>query len=305
MISIVPAIGKVLVPYMLVFAGFIAGRVLRVNKESLASLLVYIVSPVVLFAGVSKAELEFQYFFLPVLFFILCCSICGFAYVLARPLFKSPALNILAYTSGNCNSGYFAIPVGMALLGEGALSAIILCSFGFILFDSTIGFYISARGHHSHSESIKKVLKLPAVYAFALGLTANLGGMSLNGALLDFTINMRGAYSVLGMMMIGLALAELKKFNLDITFSSFACAMKFIVWPCTIGSLLFLESRFCPFISQPIRQVIFFMSTMPLAANTVAISTLLRTEPERAAVAVLLSTLMALPLVPILNSWFA
>ena len=261
------AFQKVLAPYLFVLAGFVAGRVLTTRKEHLAELLIYMITPVVVFSGVVKAQLDFQYLFLPVLFFLFCSSICLGALRLAGRFFEQPAPNILGFASGNANSGYFAIPVGIALFGDQALSAIILCSFGFILFENTVGFYISARGNHTKAESFRKVMKLPAVYAFAAGLTANLAGMVLQGPLIDVCTNVRGAYSVLGMMMIGLAVADLKSFRVDAGFTLFACLMKFGVWPLAMWTLLAIEETLFNIFPPELRLVIFFMSTLPLAAS--------------------------------------
>jgi len=44
----------------------------------------------------------------------------------------------------------------------------IISGFGFTLYESTIGFFVAARGRHTIRESIIRLLKLPTVYAFAL-----------------------------------------------------------------------------------------------------------------------------------------
>jgi malate permease and related proteins len=290
--------------YLLVLAGYMAGRYLRVRKDDFAALLIYFLLPVVVFFAILRAKLELQYLVLPLLFWAVCSVICLVSLFLAGPFYKSPAKNILAMASGNANSGYFGIPVGMALFGEQALSAIVLSSFGFTLYENTVGFYVSARGRHSHSESLSKVLRLPALYAFLAGLLANLAGLSFD-PLTDLSVNIRGAYSVLGMMMIGLAIAEQPGFKADLGFAGFACSMKFVAWPLLVALVLFLDNRYFGVFDHDISQVVFFMATLPIAANTVAIAALLKTEPERAAVTVLIITLIALFAVPFCNGWYS
>jgi malate permease and related proteins len=184
------------------------------------------------------------------------------------------------------------------------LSPIVLSSFGFILYENTLGFYITARGNYSGRESFAKVLRLPAVYAFVLGLVLSAASVQLQGSWLELFTNIRGAYSVLGMMMIGLGIADLNRFYIDLPFTLFACFYKFLVWPVIVGLLLWCDLHWTSVLSQDLRHVVFFMSTLPLAANIVPIASLLETEPERAAVAVLLSTLLAVIVVPVLNGWF-
>ena len=295
---------KVLAPYLFVVAGFAAGRLLGTRKEELAKLVIYMITPVVMFTGVMKADLTAQYLLLPVIFFILCTLFCLAAKAAAVRRFSSPLPNILGFASGNANSGYFAIPVGMALFGDGALSTIILCSFGFVLYEHTVGFYVTARGRHSPAEALAKVFRLPAVYAFLIGLAVNWLGFTLSGPMLELTNNVRGAYSVIGMMIIGLGVADLKDWRIDFGFTAYACFWKHLAWPIVVGLLLAGESAYAGFFAPDARQIIFLMATLPLAANTVAVAAILNVEPERAAVAVLTSTLLALALVPLTNAVF-
>ncbi len=53
-----------------------------------------------------------------------------------------------------------------------------------------------------------------------------------------------------------------------------------------------------------IHKVMILMSIVPLAANTVAFATELKAQPEKASVAVLLSTLFALFYIPLIASLF-
>jgi len=62
-----------------------------------------------------------------------------------------------------------------------------------ILFENTLGFYITARGHHTIKEAAIKVAKLPAVYAFVLAVILNLSGWHLTGGLADLASSFRGA----------------------------------------------------------------------------------------------------------------
>ncbi|HQH27364.1 MAG TPA: AEC family transporter [Oligoflexia bacterium] len=296
---------KVLAPYLLVAAGFAAGKILGLRKEAVAPLLIYFLTPVVVFAAVLRAPLEVRYIGLPAFFYLLCALVCWISFKLAQRPFGSPRSNLLGFACADANSGYFGIPVGIALFGENALSAIVLSSFGFILYENTIGFYLTARGKHTAQESLIKVLRLPSVYAFILGLVLNIFSLELHGPWLDLCTNIRGAYSVLGMMMIGLAIADLEKFSIDLPFLSYAFAFKFIFWPLLVGLVLVLDAQTASVFSLELRRVVFFMSTLPLAANVVAIAALLKVEPERAAVAVLASTLLALLTVPLTNAWFS
>lgn len=288
---------KLLPLYLLIVAGFVAGRALGVRKEVLARLLIYMLLPAVVFHAVTKANLTLEELSLPVVFFCLCTFSAWVAFSLARLKWDAPAPHILAFAGGTANSGYFGIPVGIALFGEQALSLIVLCSFGFTIFENTVGFYLTARGTHSIRESLRKVARLPVVPAFALGVVFNYSGFVLNPGVSELLVSVRGAYSVLGMMMIGLGLADLNSWRIDAAFTAFACAIKFLLWPLMLFSLLSVSGSW---FDVEMRTIMFFMSALPIAANTVAVASLMHTEPEKAAVAVLITTLIALGTIPLI-----
>ena len=294
--------------YFVVLLGYIGSKKIGIQKENLAPLAVYLLTPLVVFSAVARAKFDLSFALLPPFFFFISVLFSISGYLIASIWFDSPAKNILAYSAGQGNSGYFAIPIGMSIFGTESLSAIVLCSLGFILCETTVGFYLVARGHYSVRQSLYRVFKLPAIYGFFLGLIINQLHISWGDNVQDMFSNIRGAYSVIGMMIIGLAVADLPAWKVDLGFTGFALIMKHICWPVLIFALLKCDEGTLNLCTPLTRRLIFFMSTVPLAANSVAFSTLLHAEPGKTAVAVLISTLAALVIVPLLNglaaSWF-
>ena len=64
-------IAKLIPLYIVVLFGFLAGRFSEVKKETVANLLIYIITPVVVFGGVFSAPITAYALFLPILFFVL------------------------------------------------------------------------------------------------------------------------------------------------------------------------------------------------------------------------------------------
>lgn len=295
---------KLIPLYALIFIGFIAGRLLHVKKESVATLLIYVIAPMVVFHGIATVQLDPGRLTLPVLFFTLCCLICLTFYKVAGIFWRAPTKNILAFAVGSGNTGYFGLPVTAFLFGPEAVGLTILSAFGFILYENTLGFFITARGHHTIKESLLRVLKLPTVYAFALGVIVNLSGASFDKTMQDFGMNFRGAYSVLGMMLIGLGVASQEKLKLHAKFVSLSFAAKFLVWPLVVSAIIYLDRTRFHLYDPLTHNVMFLMAIVPLPANSVAVATELKSEPEKAAMAVLLSTLFALFYIPLMTGWF-
>src|SRR3989338_368084 len=235
---------KIIPLYILILLGFIASRKLNAKKETIASILIYIIVPVIVFNSITSAKINFELLLLPLIFFI-CCSGMGLSfYFIGKYFFKDSTRNILAFTAGTANTGYFGIPVAIELFGEGSLTTVVMCIMGFTVFENTIGFFLTARGSHTIEESIKRLLKLPTIYTFIVGLIVNLLGIKFGHSYETFAKNFIGAYTVTGMMMIGLALADMKSFKLDIRFLSFSLIAKFIVWPLVILVIIFIDQNF-------------------------------------------------------------
>lgn len=211
---------------------------------------------------------------------------------------------MLGFISSDGNNGYFGLPVAILLFPSNIIGLFIFAGLGILLYENTLGFFIAARGHHSVKDSLIKLLKLPLIYSILLGLIVNLSGIHFGSIYADVINNFKGAYTILGMMIIGLGLAGISEFKFDFIFTALAFTAKFLVWPLLIFLIIFIDSNLLKIYSTDIYKVLILLSVVPLAANTVAFATTLKTHPEKVAVAVLLSTLFALIYIPIIATFF-
>jgi predicted permease len=164
-----------------------------------------------------------------------------------------------------------------------------------------VGFYVSARGRSSPKEALMKVLTLPTAYAFTLGLVLRAFDVQTGAAAADVLAAVRATYTVLGMMMLGLALGDLRSYRLDARFVGFALGVKFLAWPLFVAALIAVDASVLHLFDRLARQGLAVAALLPMAANTVAIATLHDAEPEKASLAVLTSTLIAVALFPVLG----
>lgn len=295
---------KILPLYLIIFAGFLAGRKLKVNREAVASLLIYVIAPVVVFNGVYRTKVTISTLLLPLVIFLVCCTLAVIFYKIAKHLWKDSTKNILGFTTGAGNVGYFGLPVALAVFGESAYSTAVLIILGVILYENTLGFFITARGNFTVSQSLHKLAKLPTVYAYITALVVSFLHITLGPIYADTVSNFTGAYIVLGMMLIGLAVSSVKSLSVDLKFMAVAFTAKFLFWPLLILAVIALDTSLLHLFSQEVHRVMLLMSSVPLAANTVAYATALDIPPEKAAVAVTVSTLLALFYIPLVCSFF-
>jgi hypothetical protein len=287
--------------YIIIFLGFIAGKTLPAKKETFASILIYIIAPVIVFHGAVTTKITLATLSLPVVFYMVCCFVCLLFYLLAKSIWSDATKNILAFAAGSGNAGYFGLPVAVAIFGENVLGIVALIILAFILYENSLGFFITARGHHTIKESLIKIAKLPTIYTFIIGLLLNLRGITLGQVYFETIGYFRGAYTIMGMMLIGLGLSEITEYKFDIKFTAMTFLSKFVVWPIIILLIIFADNSLFKLYDPSIHKIMMLISIVPIAANTVAYATILRAHPDKASVAVLLTTLFALFYIPFLT----
>lgn len=296
-------IERLLPLYALIVIGFIAGRLLNLHRESIARLIIYVIMPGVILYATATTRLSLCNLSLPVVYFLVGTALSFVALALTRRQWPDSTPNVLAFAAGTANTGYFGIPVALAVFGPWSTGLVIFANLGLVLFENSFGFYHVARSHYSWQAALRKLAGLPALYAFALGLVINLAHVPIAAPVASLALMFRDAYSLLGMMIIGLGLSGMRGFTIDLRFTTFALVVKFAVWPLIFSGLLWADHLWVHLLTPQAATIMCFMSFMPLAANTVVFSTELRAQPEKAALAVLLSTLLALVVVPLAAGW--
>lgn len=294
---------KLLPLYLYAFLGFVAGKFLGVDRKSIAKILLYIIVPSVFFLSVLDANLTPARLGMPFVFLLVAAFISLGFYNTVGKRWKSPTKNILSFMVGSGNTGYFGLPAIAAIWGPERIPYAILVIFGYVIFEFSIGFYLTARGHHTVRDSIKRVLKLPAAYAFVAAVVLNKLGFSRGEFLNAVYDNFTAAYSILGLMMVGLGVSKASFEHFDWKFIFTTIAFKFLVWPLVMGAFIFADKSFLGFYTYQDYEILMLMSVVPLAANGVVIATELRAEPEKAAICILLTTLIALFLIPSALPW--
>ncbi|MBI2616655.1 transporter [Candidatus Gottesmanbacteria bacterium] len=304
MIIFLTLLAKIIPLYVVILIGFLSGKLLKVHKESLAKILLYIIVPAVMLQTALTTRIAANTLSLPILPFLIGTAFAIFFYHAGKFFYKDATRNILAFTSGTANVGYFGLPVAILLFPPEVVNFYVLAILGSVVYQNSVGFYITASSHHSPREALVHVLTLPTLYAFALGIALNLGNFPLRLPMAEFLQNFRGAYAVLGMMMVGLGIADMKRLAFDGKFISLAFFAKFLLWPAAMIGIIFLDQTIFHFFTPQIHHVLLLYSLMPMAADTVSVATLHRAEPEKAALAVFLSTLLALISIPLVVSLF-
>lgn len=287
-----------------VIIGFLAGRYSKVERDSIASLLFYFISPIVFFAIPASTSLTLSALSVTVITFCIATLLSLFSYFFFGSYWQDHTRNIIALSAGTANGGYFMLPIASALFDDYTLSLYMMAVIGVNIFETTVGFYICARSFSNTSESILKVIKLPILNGFLLGCLFSFAGFTLPDFLDDFTHNMRGAFSILGMVMVGLALSVLQKFEIDIKFTLATFLAKFLFYPIGVGIFILLDRLIFKIYDENLYNALKLLSTAPMAANIIVIANLQKFYPEKVATTVFLSLLFVVIYMPLMVSIF-
>ena len=293
---------KIFPLYVNIILGYISTRYLNITREAIANLLIYILGPIVVFSATISVKIDLAILFLPLFFYIFSSILAFLLLFIYGKTWNDPSGNILAFSGATGNTGFFGIPLAVIFFPPYLADIYIFTVLASLLYESTTGFYVTAKGNFTVKQSLEKIMKLPLIYAFIIGLVFNLLGISIPSELNSYTAQFKGAYGILGMMLIGMGLVglELKKgSDLDFKFISILFILKFIFWPLVVLGVIYIDKTVFMFLNEDFYKVMFLFSIVPLAGNTVTLAVLLNAKPEKASFTVLLSTIISVIYIPI------
>lgn len=286
--------------YALIAMGFTAGRWSGVEVKSLANLGIYVIVPVVSFGFISQLDFKAEYIALPLLFYCVQC-VCALAGLkVGRRVYGDKRANLLSMLCSMGNVGYFGLPLVMLLFPPQVVAVYMFMMVSGVLFESTFGYYIAARGQYTVRDSLIKLAKFPNVYALILGLLWNASGAALPEMFLTYWGHFKGAYIVVGMMIIGAALSKLKHLVFSARFTGLALAGKVVLMPLLAFMLVSIDEHITQFYAPEIHRLFMVMALVPFAANISAFAAQLDLNPEKAATTVLIGTVAALIYIPVI-----
>lgn len=293
-------LGKISPLYLNIAFGYIITRYFKVKRDFIATLLIYILGPIVILFATLSIEINLQLVFLPLFVFSFGTTLAFYILKRYKKDWNDSSINTLAFTCGTGNTGYFGIPLAMILLSHEAANIFIFATLASLLYENTTGFYVTAKGTFTAKQSIIKVIKLPLLYAFITGLSLNILGFRIPDFIIPYFEGFKWTYGILGMMMLGMGMKGFNlKADIDIKYLKVAYFYKFIIWPASVLFIIFVDKILIGYLSEEIYRVLFLFSVVPLAGNTVTLAVLLKARPEKASFTVLLSTLISVVYIPI------
>lgn len=291
-------IANVIPLYLLIGLGYIAGRWLEVNLQSLARVGIFIVAPIVIFGGMVKMEFDPRYLLLPVVLAGISAGVSLFMYAAAKRRWKNNTANLIGLGSVSGNTGYFGLPVVLGLFGPSWAALYLFMNMATLVTENTIGYYMGVRGQHSIRDSLRKVAKLPGIHALYIGLAFNFMDVPVPDLFFTYWDYATGAWIFIGMMLIGVALGKMPRLECDARLIGWLFSAKFVLWPGLGLCFIIADSLWLHWFPAEVYGLILVFTAVPPPSNLVAYAAHLNLHPEKAATAVLLGTLFAAVSIP-------
>lgn len=295
---------KIVPLYFLILIGFMVGRRTKVVASELASINLYYIAPLIIFDAISHLPFKPENIVLPLVCFNL-LSLLGLIVFCTAKLMATDR-KLPYWFTGACsttNTGYFGIPVFISIFGIDQLGIYMLYVVGAAFYFYIVTTYLFIRNHYSFKEAIGKIIRLPILHAMLVALVCQAVDFRLPTVFDQFFVMLRGAYVVMGMMIIGLVLGRQSErgegfvFEWQLILSS--NAVRFLLYPALALSLVLLDWSYVHFFSPMAEKIILLVSMMPMGADTTSLAAQWNTHPERIAALTLVNSILALFVIPL------
>lgn len=295
---------KVLPLYILIGLGFVGGRYLGLGKEPVAKLLIYLIEPAVVLLSLASSNFDISYAGLPLVMFLTCLPIAFATLYLGKLIWKDDTPNLLFFATSTPNTMFYGVPIVNACFGAKLVPVYILTQMGLYLFTFTIGYFQLAKGQYSAQEALKKLSSLPVLWALLIGFPLAFIPFEVPQTVTVFTQHFTGAVIVLGMMLVGIALAEFSSFKLEVKIFTAIFALRYLLWPLALYAIILLDQNFFNLYPPEIHKMFLVFGVLPMAISFVTYAVQTGVQPAIAATAVLITSLFSLLYIPLIFSFF-
>ena len=291
---------KLLPLYIFMASGYVAGKYLKIDPKQIGALVIYIIMPIVFLGGLWQAELTVKSLIIVIPIWIISIIISSGSYLLGKILYKETNVkNLISSGLPTGNSGYFGIPVALAVLDVKLFAVYLIAAIANTIYQITVGYYLMALGKYSYKNSLIKLAKLPVIYGALAGLVLSALNIPMPPFFTVTSDLMKSAFTVLGMMIIGLTFAVIPNIKFDFKFLSLSLFIRFLIWPLLALVFVWVDYSFMNSLYQPYYKIIALFSLLPIAADFVIYATQFNIFPQRAALVVLITTLLSALLIPL------
>jgi len=275
--------------FLIMGCGYALEKRFNLDIRTLSKLNFYIFVPSLVFVKLSQTSLPLGHMKWVALFTL--CMV-GTLFIVSlllsrlrrhtRSMSRAFSLSLMFYNSGN-----FGLPViDLAFpMGGAAIQAVVLATQNMLMF--SVGLFLATNGRYPAQRALLNILRYPPVYAVTLALIVHEVGWSVWSPVSVVLNYFAQGLVPVALVTLGMQLAKvsLKQNIPDVGLASFC---RLALSPCLAFGLIKLMG-----LSGMLAQALLVSTSVPTAVNTVLLAIELDNEPEYAASAVFLSTLLS------------
>lgn len=288
----------IILPVFIIFSiGYIGQKLIGFDIKSISTAALYLMSPFLAFRTFFTNELTMDYFY--IIFFCLLLTVILLAIVWITGLMMKatrPQLSAMILGGVFMNSGNYGAPVVLFAFGAvGFDYAVIMMVFQSLLMN-TIGIFFASIGGEEKAtlhQSIQRVIRMPLIYAAALGIILQLFAVTVPKPLMEGISLVADASIPTVMLVLGMQLAAISRKRVAYRYVSAVTVIRMVASPLIAAGILY----FMP-VSDLLKAVIILQSAMPAAANTTMFALQFGTEPDLVSFTTFITTLISIITIP-------
>jgi predicted permease len=282
---------QVMLPVILIFLlGYVVQCWKRIDLRAISTLVIYILTPSLVFRTFYITELNNQYLMIVVFSLILFFILVGLNMLYNRLRKYSQSVESgLVLSVGFMNGGNYGAPVLLFAYGEVAFAyAISILVIHAIMMNFFGGFYAN-RSKGGIRSAFLAVLKLPAIYAAVLALSLQTFNLQMPANFFAAVDLVASAAIPVVMLILGMQLAEMKLKALDWDKISYGTAVRLFISP----AIAYVLVHFLP-IEPLLQKTLIVTAAMPSAAMAVIFAIQFDAEPKLVSSITFISTLLSI-----------
>lgn len=281
-----PGTAHIVLPvFLVILAGFLFGKIKRVEISPINDLVLYVAAPCLIVSSFSKPPMDFLFVARIFAFFVCVSALClaaGFFMARFLGLSRSAYVPTVVFA----NNGNMGLPLALFAFGEEGFQIAVVCMVAMALLHYTLGVALV-----SPRRGVSEIFRLPLMYSAVGGMWVNFGGHELP-LFLDRAVSLLGDIAVPGMMFIlGYRLSRLSVSGFWVS-SLFGCSR--------IALGFFAALALAPLfaVSPLAEKVMILQCAMPTAVTCLVLAEKYNAEPDKVASVIAVGTAASLFVLP-------
>lgn len=277
--------------FILIGAGAVLQRLIRMDLSTLSTLTVYFLLPAVCFVNIYESKMSSELISQTLVFLIVfnILLILTSMFIAKANKFDRKLTSTFKNSMVLSNSGNYGLPVSELVFAANpaGMSIQIIISIFQNLLTFTYGFFNSVSAQSSGRDIIRKIIRLPVIYALLLAILLKCLHIEIPPFLWKPIENSSNAFLAVALVTLGAQVAYLKITRIS----------RPIVWivlgRLIISPLVGLLVIFCLGLTGITAQALFIASSFPSSRNSALLALEYDNYPEYASQAVLLTTIIS------------